>query len=115
MPPLLVTPSKVMSFEAAPSAIVKVLVDPPKSSLVEIVAVLAEVLVVRFPPKTKVAVALWMVPSVMVRVPVRVSVLVLRSRTLPVPIVRLLIVLSESKMGSLVTSGIMALSVVLGK
>ena len=58
MPPLLITLEIVMSLVAAPLAMVKVLVDPPRSNLELIVAVVAEEFVVTLPPKTKVPVAL---------------------------------------------------------
>ena len=56
-----------------------------------------------------------MVPSVILSVPVRVSVLVFRSKMLPVAIVRLVMVLSESRIGSNVTLFTITLSVVLGR
>ena len=78
--PLLTTPVMSRSFAAAPSAMVKLRVPPPRLSLLLMLAVVAEPLVVRSPPSDSVPVlAVFTVPPVIVMLPRTVSV--------PVPVV----------------------------
>lgn len=113
-PPLLTIAEMDKSLEAAPSAIVKVRVDPPKSKLPLMVEEEASELVVTSPPKARVPEPVAMAEPVRFRVPVRVRLLLFVFKEAPVVMVKLLIVRVESKMGSLVTLGIRILSEVPG-